>query len=111
MTLAVPINLAHSFQDTITISADAANQLLPAYCKGWLVQAHIKTSADDAVTITIMESSGGAQIGTLTTTAGTTGEFIPLAQGVENRFCATAPYYTLSGMSSGTATLKVVFTS
>ena len=111
MSIAVPTGLHHSFVETIAISADAANVALPAYCKGWyLTQAHIKTSADNAVTISILKGSGGATIGTLTTTAGTTGEFIPLASGgAENRYITATPYYTLSGMGSGTATLELVF--
>lgn len=105
----IPRSLGHSFIDTITISADGSAVALPSYWKGWyLAQVFLLASADDAFTITINQHNGG-RVGTITTTAATTGEYMPSdAATAECRYITGTPTYTLSGLGSGTITLEAV---
>jgi len=104
----IPRSLHHSFIDTITISADETADL-PAYWKGWyLSQVEVLGSTDDAVTVTFNSHNGG-EIGTITTTAATGGEFMPLdSGGAETRYITGTPTYTVTDLGGGTLTLTCV---
>lgn len=108
-TKTVPRTATHSFVDTITISADDTDVALPAYWYGYyLVQVFVLASADDAFTLTVNQHNGG-QWGTITTTAATTGEYMPSdAAAAENRYITGTPVYTMSGLGSGTVTIECV---
>lgn len=104
----IPRSLGHSFIDTISISADGSANL-PAYWKGWYIsQVEVLGSLDDAVTVTFNSPNGG-EIGTITTTAATDGEFMPLASGgAETRYITGTATYTVADLGAGTLTLTCV---
>jgi hypothetical protein len=107
----IPRSIKHSFIETITLSADGTADLPPTGMRwvGWyLTQVHVLATLDDAFTLTINAGEGGL-IGTKDFTAGTDGDWLPLASsGAECRYLTSTPTYTLSGLGSGTLTLTVV---
>lgn len=93
--------------ETLTITADASGvdftdvRILGSvlYC------VELKTTLDDAITFS-MNTATGAQIFTKTTTAATGGEigYPPMLYPIHEM-----PKYTVSGLGSGSLTVKVTF--
>lgn len=101
----VPRSMSHSFVETLSLSADGSGSLTSDSFGCYLVQVEVSASADDAITLTL-NTETGTQIGTITTSAATTGEFMALSA---YRYITDTPTYTLSGLGSGTATVKLVY--
>lgn len=88
----------------ITLSADAATQELDGSLRNcYIYDVYVKTSTDDAVTVTINDSDDRA-LASGTTSSGTTGEFLEITK---YHFAHGLPTLTLSGMSGGTATITI----
>lgn len=94
----------YSCWDSGAVTGDVSTAVPFGLGGKYLMSYHIVTSADDAVTLTILHPDG-ATLAAITTTAATSGEFSKFAG---FPFLSAKGYsYTITNVSSGTTTLEI----
>jgi hypothetical protein len=93
-----------TISERITLSADVASAPIPANLRGgYLFSVEVKSTADDAVVVTI-KSELGTTLYTTTTTGAIAGEIgYPSSYWPLNG----VPTYTVSGLGSGSVTIEI----